>query len=79
MGDTTPKIYRVKGKFLCRDHMQPFAIETMSMKPEDAREKVYSEFGSKHRVKRNRIVIENIEEIPPEEAKDPVVRYMAGE
>ena len=74
-----PKIYRVKGKFLMGRRMQPFALEMISMKPEDVRERVYSEFGSKHRVKRSRVVVETIEEIAVADASDPTVKYIAGE
>jgi len=75
----SPKVYRVRGKFLMGGHMQPFALEMISMNPSDVRERVYSEFGSKHRVKRNRIVVESVEEIAVAAASDPTVKYIAGE
>jgi large subunit ribosomal protein LX len=82
-GDPTagqvPKVYRVKGKFLMGTRMQPFSVEMVSTRPEAVRERVYSEFGSRHGVKRNRVRIESMEEIAVTEAVDPAVRYMAGE
>lgn len=79
MAGRNPKIYRVKGKFLMGDKMQPFTKELVSMKPEDAQEKIYSDIGSKHKIKRNKIVIESLEEIPEGEATDLMVKYLAGE
>jgi len=79
MAKQNPKVYRVKGKFLMGRRMQPFALEMISMKPEDARERVYSEFGSKHGAKRKKVVIETIEEIAVADAMDPTVKYIAGE
>ena len=41
---------------------------------ENIYEKIYSDFGSKHRINRNQIDIEEIKEITPEEVIDPIVK-----
>jgi large subunit ribosomal protein LX len=79
MENGNPRIYRAKGKFLMGKKMQPFTMEAVSLKPKDVEEKVYSEIGSKHKVKRGKIVIDSIDEIQLAEATDPLVRHMAGE
>ncbi|NJE07969.1 50S ribosomal protein L18a [Thermococcus sp. M39] len=73
------KVYRVKGIFEREGKKQKFTKEYRAVKPEDVVELVYSEIGSKHRVKRTKILIESIEEINPEEAEDPVVRRLSLE
>ncbi len=78
MDGSDPKIYRVKGRFLMGGGMQPFTRELISAKPEDVKEKVYSDIGSKHKVKRNKILIESMEEISAADAEDPMVKYMVG-
>jgi len=79
MAEDNPKVYRVKGKFQMGKLMQPFNVELMAMRPRDAEEKVYSDFGSKHKVKRNKVFIEDVTEVPPSEAEDPLVKYMLGD
>ncbi len=56
--------------------VQPFSVEVVAIKPEDALEKIYSNFGSRFKVKRTQIKIEKIEEISPEEAKDPIIQKL---
>ena len=73
------KVYRVKGVFEREGKKQKFTKEYRAVKQEDVVELVYSEIGSKHRVKRTKIWIESIEEINPEEAEDPVVRRLSLE
>jgi large subunit ribosomal protein LX len=79
MANENPKVYRVKGKFQMGKAMQPFTVELIAMKRGDIEEKIYSDIGSKHKVKRNKILIEEVGEIPPSEATDPVVKYMLGD
>ncbi|MFB2623196.1 MULTISPECIES: 50S ribosomal protein L18Ae [Methanothermobacter] len=70
------KIFRVKGKFQMGDKLQPFTKELKAIREEEIYERLYSEFGSKHRVPRSKVMIEEIEEISPEEVEDPVVRAL---
>ena len=67
------KIYRVKGTLLDSDKAKPF---TREMKAINIKEKLYSEFGSKHRLNRDQIIFEEIAEIAPEDVKDPIVQNL---
>ncbi|WP_461864875.1 50S ribosomal protein L18Ae [Thermococcus sp.] len=73
------KVYLIKGIFERNGKREEFRKEYRAVKKEDALELVYSEIGSKHRVKRNKIWIESVEEIKPEEARDPVVKKLSLE
>jgi large subunit ribosomal protein LX len=53
-----------------------FKQEIVAAKPEHAVEKVYAELGSRHRVKRFHIKIISVEEIPPEEIADPLLKKL---
>jgi large subunit ribosomal protein LX len=61
------KVYRIKGRFLMGERMQTFTKEYRAISERNAIEKAYSDFGSKHKVKRNRIKIEEVKETAPEE------------
>jgi large subunit ribosomal protein LX len=45
-------------------------------KPEHAEEKVYAEIGSRHRVKRCHMKVIKVEEVPPEEIMNPILKKM---
>ena len=68
------KNYRVKGSFVMGSETQVFTKELRAIKEEDIYEKLYSIFGSKHRIKRNQIKIDSIEEISADEVVDPIVQ-----
>ncbi|WP_304125062.1 50S ribosomal protein L18Ae [Methanosphaera cuniculi] len=70
------KIYRVKGRLLDSDKTKPFTREMKAVKEEDIKEKLYSEFGSKHRLNRSLIIFDDITEITPEEVTDPIVESL---
>jgi len=55
-----------------------FVKELPALSEQQAIERIYSEVGSKHKVKRNLINIEEVAEIKPEEAKDPRIRAMVS-
>lgn len=65
------KIFRVKGWFKHDNRRQTFTKETRALSEKHVLEQVYSEIGSRHKVKRNLIHVSEITEIKPEEAKDP--------
>ena len=74
------KVYRVVGRMLVSHDRYPtwqkFTKEVRALTREQALEKVYSLLGSNHKLRRKHIVVEKIEEIPPEEATDPHVREL---
>ena len=74
------KVYRVKGVALFSPDSirvwQPFTIDVRAVKKEDAVEKVLSELGSRHKLKRSHIKILEVTEIPPEKAKYKYIREL---
>lgn len=74
------KAFRVKGKFIMgksimSKNWQRFSKEVASLNKEEAKERVYSDLGSKHRVKRRSIKVEEIEEIAEDEITNSMVKY----
>jgi large subunit ribosomal protein LX len=57
-----------------------FRKEIIAAKPEHAVEKVYTEIGSKHRVKRFHIKIISVEEVPLDKIENPILKnFVTGE
>ena len=73
------KIFRIQGKFMMGNALKPFTRELKATNEEEIKEKIYSEFGSKHHIKRNKIKIEDITEISADEVLDPVVKALLKE
>lgn len=72
------KVFRIKGEIRKPTYQTSFVKELRALKREDAVEKIYTEFGSRHRVKRFHVKIASIEEIGAGEAEDPIVRKLSG-
>jgi large subunit ribosomal protein LX len=70
------KVFRVSGEIRKPNLKTPFKKEVIALKSEHAVEKVYAELGSKHRVKRVHIKIASVEEVPPQEIKDPLIKKL---
>jgi len=70
------KVYRVIGKIDKPNWQTDFKKEIRALKPEEAKEKIYKEMGSKHRAKRFQIKILKVEEIGIDEITDPAVRKL---
>ena len=71
------KIFRIKGSFEKRKNEIEFTKEIEAKSEERAIDRLNSEIGSKHAVKRNLIHISEVEEIKPEEAENPKFRREA--
>ena len=71
------KYFRVEGRMLISHdrfpRWQKFKKEVRAVKPEDAIEKIYSELGSKHKLKRAHIRVESVKEISRDEVTDPLL------
>jgi large subunit ribosomal protein LX len=70
------KVFRVTGEIHKPNLKTSFRQEILAAKPEHAVEKVYAEFGSKHRVKRFHIKIISVDEVPPEEIANPLLKKL---
>lgn len=69
------KVYRVKGSFLMGRKYQTFTKEVMASDP---KEKIYSDFGSRHKVKRRKIKIEDVKMLKNDEITDRVLKQMVS-
>ncbi|MEB3756085.1 MAG: 50S ribosomal protein L18a [Desulfurococcales archaeon] len=80
MGDV--KVFKIKGKMLLSHDKFPewrnFTVEIRALNSKDAVEKVYSDLGSRHKLKRHHIKIEEIREITLEEAESTYVLNVAN-
>ena len=70
------KVFKVTGEILKPNLKTPFAKEIVADKAEHATEKVYAELGSKHRVKRHHIRIDSVDEIPPDQIQNPLLKKL---
>lgn len=68
------KVFRVKGTFKMGREWQKFTKEIIETDDERAYEKILSILGSKHRVLRTNIKVNEIEEISQDDIQDMVVK-----
>lgn len=68
------KVYRVTGSFLMGSRYQTFTKEVMTSDP---KEKIYSDFGSSHKVKRRNIKIDDVKELKNDEITDSLLKQLA--
>ena len=75
-------MYRVRGIALFSPERirvwQPFTIDVRAMKKEDAIEKVYSDLGSKHKLRRAHIKVIDVSEISPEMSKYKYIKDVSN-
>lgn len=67
------KAFRAVGTFRSGVKNQPFTIDVVADDEDGAMEYVYSNFGSRHGVKRRFVVVSSMNEINPSESTDPRV------
>jgi large subunit ribosomal protein LX len=73
------KVFRVTGEINKPKLKTTFAKEVIADKAEHATEKIYTEIGSRHRVKRCHMKILKVEEVSPEEIANPILKkYVIG-
>lgn len=70
------KVFRVMGEIRKPNLKTSFRKEVVAIKPEHAVEKVFTELGSKHRVKRFHIKITGVEEVPLQEIENPLLKKL---
>lgn len=69
------KPYRISGTFLMGDAWSPFKKEVAAKDQVDAVKRLYSDLGSKHRVKRRNIRITAVEELEEDQVQDHLVEF----
>jgi len=67
------KAFRVTGNYPVRKNTQLFCIDLVAVDEVDARHRLYSTIGSRHRVLRRHISIDDISEINPTSSSAAVV------
>lgn len=72
------KIFRLQGTYRRVKRTVRFSQEIRAVTENQAREQLYTQLGSFHRVKRSAITIETVEIIPPEESEKLLIRHLAG-
>ena len=72
------KVFRVTGEIRKPNLTTPFVKEVLADKSEHAVEKVYTEIGSKHRVRRYHMSINNVEEVTTEDITNPILKKIVS-
>jgi len=73
------KAFRVSGSFKTgKFTWQKYSIEVAAEDEAGVTEKVLSDLGSKHKLKRSEIKIDEIKALAAGEVTNPVVEYLAG-
>ncbi|MHA1637495.1 MAG: 50S ribosomal protein L18Ae [Candidatus Thorarchaeota archaeon] len=72
------KIWRATGEYKKERRMFTFAVEMLALKEKHVIEHVYSDLGSKHRVKRREIEFKEVKEIKPKDVTDADLRRTLG-
>ncbi|MCE4602860.1 MAG: 50S ribosomal protein L18a [Desulfurococcales archaeon] len=76
------KVFKVSGEMMLSHDRFPewrkFTIYVRALKPEHAVEKVYSELGSRHKLRRYHIRIRSVEEVSLEEVDDLRIHRLAA-
>jgi large subunit ribosomal protein LX len=73
---TKVKVFQVIGEIVKPNFQTKFRKEIRALKPEDAIEKIYKDFGSRHRAKRFQIKIKEVKEMSPEEIENPLIKKL---
>jgi len=67
------KAYRASGTFRSNKRDQPFSLDLVAEDDTDAKNRVFSNFGSRHGTSRRFVRIESLETINPSNSTAPVV------
>jgi len=71
------KAFEVKGQFMMSHRRwQPFTIEVASVDEKAALEKALALMGSRHKVKRKFVKIDNVKSLKNEEVSDNAVKHL---
>ena len=73
------KAFKVTGSFRMGRKPSPFAKEVAAKDKKAAEETIFSDLGSKHKVKRYDITIDKVTEMKPDDVADLSVHFKLGE
>jgi large subunit ribosomal protein LX len=69
------KAFKVTGTFkMGSKKAQPFTREVIANNQNQAKEKTFSDLGSRHKIKRNFIKIDKVKEISTDEVESPFIK-----
>ncbi len=72
------KVWRATGEYLKKKKTFRFSKELLADKEAHAKERIYSDLGSRHKVLRRHIKFQEVVEIQPEEVTDLDLRRLLG-
>ena len=72
------KIFRISGSFKKRRETTSFSREFLALTEENARDKLFSQLGSKNRIKRGQIKIQSVTQVPFADVTDPLIEKIIG-
>jgi len=72
------KGFRAKGSFKDKRNRQDFTVEVAAENADAAKERVLSNLGSRHKLKRWEITIDEIVELAPADITDRLVQHEVG-
>jgi len=72
------KIFRLQGTYRQGGRRYRFSREIRAVNEDQAREELYAQLGSFHRVKRSAITIERVDVISPSEAESLLIRQLSS-
>jgi len=67
------KIFRISGSYKQRRETTLFSKEILALSEENAKDKLFSQIGSKNRIKRGQIKIKSINSVPFADVTDPLI------
>jgi large subunit ribosomal protein LX len=72
------KAFRARGTFRAGNKDQDFSVDIVAKDKDDAIERVFSNFGSRHRASRRFVFIDEVKKIDASESSAPVVQAYFG-
>ena len=72
------KAFRARGTFRAGNKDQDFTVDIVAKDKDDAMERVFSNFGSRHRASRRFVFIDEVKKIDPSESSAPVIQAHFG-
>jgi ribosomal protein L20A (L18A) len=73
------KAFKINGKIeVEKRRWQKFSKEIAAVDEAKAREMIFCDFGSRHRMKRRSIEIKSVEEVPKDKIIDHAVKHQLG-
>ncbi|GIS92337.1 MAG: 50S ribosomal protein L18Ae [Candidatus Thermoplasmatota archaeon] len=67
------KAFRATGTFRSRKNDQPYTLDLVAENEDDAMERIFSNFGSRHGTPRRFVIVDSLESINPSTSTAPVV------